>query len=117
VTPTVVFVNFDQLFLTFPPELTLPALPSCQPGNLLAQVTCTSPSHNTLAAEIVLNGPELADSYMVSFKVFNVRNPANTKQTVPFFDIIAKDVNGNQIALYQSVGPTVRNTHPAFPQG
>ena len=58
---------------------------------------------------MVFKTPELADNYMISFTVHNVRNAANTKQTIPFYNIEAFDTNGNQIALYASVGPTVKN--------
>lgn len=91
-TPRVIFVNFDVVYLTFPPELTLPANPGCEAGNLLKLIICTSPSPNVLAAELTFKTPQLADSYLVTFKVYNVRNPSNTKQTIPFYDILAKDL-------------------------
>jgi hypothetical protein len=75
----VIFVNFDIIYITFPPELTLPSIPSCQHGNLLKNLICLSPSPNVLKAELTFNTPQLADDYRVEFKVFNVRNPSNTK--------------------------------------
>jgi hypothetical protein len=39
--PRFILYNDDYLTLTFPPEITLPALPECEGGNLLRTIRCT----------------------------------------------------------------------------
>jgi hypothetical protein len=49
---------------------------------------------------------------MITFKIFGVRNSANTKITLPFFNIEAFNTNGQKISVYSPVGPSVRNLYP-----
>lgn len=105
------------MFITFPPELALPSNPSCVQSNLLKNLICLSPSSNVLKAELTFNNPLLAEDYRIEFKVLNVRNPSSTKQTLPFYDILAADINGNNIAVYQSVGPAIKNQLPSVALG
>lgn len=46
-----------------------------------------------------------------------MRNPPSTKQTLPFYDILATDINGHNIAVYQSVGPAIKNQLPSLAVG
>ncbi len=110
-TPRVILYNDDSLSLTFPPELTLPAVPVCTGGNLLKNITCTSPAPNRLKIEFFFKTPVLAENFRITFKVKNIRNSPNTKITLPFYDIEAYDNQGRKISVYAPVGPQMKNIY------
>jgi hypothetical protein len=43
IIPRVIFYEDDSIYLNFPLELNLPANPRCTGGNILENITCTSP--------------------------------------------------------------------------
>jgi hypothetical protein len=97
--------NDDFLQLTFPPELTLPTTPICEGGNLLANISCSSPANNILKIEFFFKTPVLAENFRITFRVFGIRNSPNTKITAPFYNIEARDSFGRSISVYAPVGP------------
>ena len=97
IVPSILFYEDDYFEVTFPQELILPSHPVCDPGNLFSKVTCTSPSSNRLRAQFKFKSPVLSEEYMVSFRVFNVKNSANTTLSSPFTDFKAFDLKGSQI--------------------
>jgi len=99
--PRVNFYNGDFILLSFPPELSLPSSPVCEGGStLMTTLVCSSPTPNLLKLDLAVKTADLADSFRISFRVFNVRNSANTKQTEPFTDIEARDSLGRKISMY-----------------
>ena len=107
--PRIIFYNSDTLFMTFPPETTLPSNPVCITGPLLSMIACSSPSLNRLKVKFTFNFPLLTTEYQLAFNITNIRNPSSTKQTLAFYDVEAFDINGYLIAFLAEIGPTIKN--------
>lgn len=117
IVPSILFYDYDYFEATFPPELVLPSNPICDPGNLFSNVTCTSPSPNRLRASFKFKSPVLSEEYMVTFRVFNVKNSANTTMSSNFKDFEAFDQKGSRIQYYTKVGPRFMNLQYSIAHG
>ena len=110
-------LSSDVFYITFPPEIILPSLPTCSGIILLSAATCSSPSTGMLKVVLTFAISPSPLGNMFSFKVNGVKNAANTKTTSAFSLISASDSAGNQIAIFTGTAPTITNASPAAALG